>query len=585
MPRHNAKTDKKKLELDPELQKRIDSQKALIAQQEQEISELDQPSTDLKSMENSAVPDYDRLASFKGLKLYENRVEQSGASYSIPIEGIDVDVSINGDVYTTTETKEGKSRPTLTRMAAGAALGGGLGAAVGMASQKKEPGTSKTVVHDEREGVISVEGNGLRLSSKFPLSRKEGAEKFSEKIWDAKSKYSEAKERVAREREEREQEIDELRAVVEKNEPLLDPAKQKLETLKKGLEDIIQSAPEDQQLIYKKIEAKKARKGMIPGLIIIALIIAAIVWGFAHADDKKNAIETIVGQSWAQASQTLKDNDVRIYTLHDLDGKFMVAPTDKTKNWTVKSVDAEDDSNPTIVLHLDIPSSIKGLSWEKAQEQLDAAGFNTSTTFNPDYRLLSDTSDTESFTGKYPQDWDVKEIDNSVNPATITLTHSRTAAQQKEEDAEKAKQDALASNADVSPKQQNSSGGSETLETIQRWYQSEASDICSVYASTLGARLNTNVSLELGKGVFDSVNGAYISCSFKTPITYDLTARFLVTYPNADNPQLFQTSASDLSSNKLFDENPIANGFDQALATFNQFKQQYPAGNFVDQYA
>lgn len=583
MPRHNAKTDKKKLELDPELQKKIDSQKALISQQEQELSELNQPSTDLKFLEKSAVPDYDRLASFKGLKLYENRVEQSGVSYSIPIDDVDVDVSIEGEVYTTTETKEGKSHPTFTRMATGAALGGGLGAAVGMASQKKEPGTSKTVVHDEREGVISVDGNGLRLSAKFPLSRKAGAEKFSDRVWEAKSKYSEATERVTREREEREQKIDEARDAAEKNEPLLEPAQQKLETLKKGLEDIIQSAPEDQQLIYKKIESKKARKAMIPGLIIIALIIAAIVWGFVHADDKKNAIETIVGQSWAQASQTLKDNDVHLYTLNDTNGKFMVAPTDKTKYWTVKSVDAENDSNPTIVLHLDVPSSIKGLSWDKALEQLEAAGFKAETTFNPDYKLLSDTSGTENFTGEYPQDWDVKEIDNSATPSTITLAHSRTTAQKKDEDEEKAKQDAVTS--DDSQQAQNSNSSGVTLETIQQWYQSEASDICSTYATTLGAKLDTNVSLELGKGVFDSVNGAYISCSFKTPITYDLTARFLLTYPNADNPQLFQTSASDLSSNKLFDENPIANGFDQALATFNQFKQQYPAGGFVDQYA
>jgi hypothetical protein len=215
------------------------------------------------------------------------------------------------------------------------------------------------------------------------------------------------------------------------------------------------------------------------------------------------------------------------------------------------------------------------LSWEKAQSQLTESGY----TLGTDYSLIG-TDSAALYSVPDPTNWVVSKVDNTSSVAKIVLSKSATDRTASTTSAPTASSTATTSEEPV------------TLSTISEWYTDQAQTVCESYAQQLqqqvfkqSLNIETQVSVNLAKGVFDSVNGAYISCDYKTDATYDLTSRFLMTYPDTGSIQLAQASASDLSSKKLFDDNYIKDWESRALTTFTAFKTKYPNGDFKDPYA
>lgn len=653
MSKHSSTTKPKKdtkTKLDPDFLKRIEQQKKIIQdkedalkQQNLKIAGLHAPETNLSRLESSTPSKYRRLGSFAGLKLYENRVEQSGRTYSIPIQNATIEISINGQIYTTTDTSGGTARPTLTRVATGAMLGGGLGALIGMTAQKQEGITSKSTVHDLRKGVIAVGDGNLQVSGEFDPDKENQAAEFAAKFWEAKAHYPEALAKREREAEQIQQEIEDTKQQIEDNKPLIEeeeaklPAfQQNIQAAKDGLDGIIASAPPEQQKAYHHRETKH---GLL-SLLAIVVIAALVIWGFVscgtHSDNnKQTAYSQIQGETWDKAKQTLKNAGVDTtygIQLHDVSGQMLYPVSGQENKYTVKKVDGKDQSKPTITLHIDVPESLKGQTWDKAKQILDAKNFTVAdysikdVTGNP--LILLPTSKTNVYT--------VKAVDNNKVPATLTLhadipesikgqswdkaqetlttqgydttnykligtdskplsVPSGNAAQWNVEQVDNTTAPAtllLKQNGQAAPATSTQAAQpQETMGTIQQWYSSEAAGVCFSYGHTLEKQvfkkslgIKTNVHVAKSQGVFDHMNGAYISCSYTSDVNYNINARFLATYPDTGNIQLAQAAAYDPSGNKAFDDNYI-NGWDmQAVNTFNTFKAKYPTGDFKDQY-
>jgi hypothetical protein len=567
-------------------EKIISEREESVKTQKQSIKQLETPSRHLEYLESSSPSKYSKLGSFAGLKLFEDRIEQSGCSYSLPIQAVDIDVEINGQLYTTTEVSGGDARPTLTRVATGALLGGGLGAAVGMASQKRNPITSKSTVHDTRKGRIEVSGNGLRLTTVFDISKEKQAEDFVTKVWEAKAKYPEALQQRNAEAAEIANDIADTKKQINQNIPLLADAHKELEDLehnvqlaKDELNRIIDAAPpEQQQAFHRKRRMRAWRTLLVLAILVVGIIVGIAYCGSQASDKEAAAYNQIKGQSWSKALQTLDEAglDSYDYALQDSDGNYAVPPAgNRAKKYIVKSVDKVGTTKPIITIHLDIPTSVEKLSWEKAQSQLTESGY----TLGTDYSLIG-TDSAALYSVPDPTNWVVSKVDNTSSVAKIVLSKSATDRTASTTSAPTASSTATTSEEPV------------TLSTISEWYTDQAQTVCESYAQQLqqqvfkqSLNIETQVSVNLAKGVFDSVNGAYISCDYKTDATYDLTSRFLMTYPDTGSIQLAQASASDLSSKKLFDDNYIKDWESRALTTFTAFKTKYPNGDFKDPYA
>lgn len=590
MSNHNHK---KHIDIDPSFLAAIEKQEKIISEREesvkaqkQSIKQLEAPSSHLEYLESSSPSKYRKLGSFAGLKLFEDRIEQSGHSYSLPIQAVNIDIEINGQLYTTTEVSGGGARPALTRVAAGALLGGGLGAAVGMASQRQNPITSKSTVHDTRKGRIEVSGNGLRLTTDFDISKEKQAGDFLAKVWEAKAKYPEALQQRNVEAEQITNDIAETKKQISQNIPLLADAHKELEQLehnvqlaKDELNRIIGAAPlEQQQAFHRKRRMRALRTLLVLAILVVGIILGIAYCGSQASDKEAAAYNQIKGQSWSTALQTLDEAgiDSYDYALQDSDGNYEVPPTgNRAEKYIVKSVDKVGTTRPTITIHLDIPTSIEKLSWDKAQSQLTESGY----TLGTDYLLIG-TDSTALYSVPDPTNWVVSKVDNTSSVAKIVLSKSATGRTASTTSTPTTSSTATASEESV------------TLSTISAWYTNQAQTVCESYAQQLqqqvfkqSLNIETQVSVNLPKGVFDSVNGAYISCDYKTDATYDLTSRFLMTYPDTTSIQLAQASASDLSSTKLFDDNYIKDWEDKALTTFTAFKTKYSNGDFKDPYA
>jgi CRISPR/Cas system CMR-associated protein Cmr5 small subunit len=105
-----------------------------------------------------------------------------------------------------------------------------------MASQKRNPITSKSTVHDTRKGRIEVSGNGLRLTTVFDISKEKQAEDFVTKVWEAKAKYPEALQQRNAEAAEIANDIAETKKQINQNIPLLADAHKELEDLEHNVQ-------------------------------------------------------------------------------------------------------------------------------------------------------------------------------------------------------------------------------------------------------------------------------------------------------------------------------------------------------------
>lgn len=584
---------KKRIDIDPLFLDAIEKQEKIISEREnsaknqkQKIEQLKSPNKHLEYLESSAPSKYGKLGSFAGLKLYEDRIEQSGRSYSIPIETVYVEVAINGQIYTTTEVSGGGARPTLTRVATGALLGGGLGAAVGMAAQKQNPLTSKTTVNDTRKGIIQVTGGSLQLTTNFDVSKEKQAGEFVAKVWEAKAAYPQAVQQRMSEAKRIASDIAKTKEQVTQNIPLLKEAEEELRNLehnvqlaKDELTHIIDSAPPEQQEAYRRKRRRRALRSLLIMTILAMVIILGIAYCGSHANDTEAAAyKQIKGQTWSQASQTLDSAGIDSYSykLQDLDGNYAAPPIgSRASKYIVKTVNNTDTTKPVITIHLDIPTTIEKQSWDKAQSQLTESGY----TLGSDYQLVGVDSQT-LYSIIAPTNWVVNKVDNTSVITKIILSENV------------ANSSASATSSPTVSQTPTATQKPTTLSTISDWYSQEAQVVCQTHAQQLqqqvfkeSLKIDTQVSVNLAKGVFDSVNGAYISCDYQTDVTYDLTSRFLMTYPDTTSAKLAQASASDSSSNKLFDDNYIADWEKQALTTFTTFKTQYPIGDFKDPYA
>lgn len=375
-------------------------------------------------------------------------------------------------------------------------------------------------------------------------------------------------------------------------------------------------------------------------IVIVALcIISALFNSCGNRNkgnsDKETAYSHIVGKPWNKAKQTLKDAGVNTdygIQLHDVSGNALYLISNQESKYTVKKVEGKDQSKPTITLHIDVPENLKGQTWDKAKRTLDAKNLTAAdysikdVTGNP--LILLSTSKTNVYT--------VKAVDNNKVPATLTL-HADIPESIKGQSWDKAQETLTTQGYDatnykligtdskpVSPSKDQAAQWNveqvdnttvpttlllkqdgqaaptagaqaaqpqETMGTIQQWYSSEAAGACFMYGHNLEKQvfkkslgIKTNVHVAKSQGVFDHVNGAYISCSYTSDIGYNINARFLATYPDTGNIQLAQAAAYDPNGEKAFDDNYINDWDTQAVNTFNTFKAKYPVGDFKDQY-
>ena len=101
-----------------------------------EISVLKKDSLALEKQRND-LSKFKRIDGIGGITLFQNRVVGSGRTLSLDSE-ISAKVETSGQVSYSVESSGGGSRPTLTRIALGAAVAGPLGAVIGGTAQKKK---------------------------------------------------------------------------------------------------------------------------------------------------------------------------------------------------------------------------------------------------------------------------------------------------------------------------------------------------------------------------------------------------------------------------------------------------------------
>lgn len=242
-----------------------------VRRQRQAVTAAHQPERDLENLERSPQPAFRQIATFAGFTLFEDKIQQKGRAFAIPIDTVSVSVGIRGEIYTTTQVSGGGSRPTLTRVTAGALLGGGVGAAIGMAAQKKQPVETVTTTHDEREGILIVQGDGVECTSTFPVAQEADAREFAGKIYDAKAGYAQARNRLQSERRTREARLAALRDDVERAQPVIRKEEEALASLQESVEaqqtalksakDAVAQARQEVSAAQKTVtEAKSALK-------------------------------------------------------------------------------------------------------------------------------------------------------------------------------------------------------------------------------------------------------------------------------------------------------------------------------------
>lgn len=174
-----------------------------------EISVLKKDSLALEKQRDD-LSKFKRIDGIGGITLFQNRVVGSGRTLSLDSE-ISAKVETSGQVSYSVESSGGGSRPTLTRIALGAAVAGPLGAVVGGAAQKKKKIKSTTIQHDDRVLRIVISSDEGIIDANINPTLESRAREFARNVLNAKTDYPKLKKEIEKEKKRLDKEIEDLR--------------------------------------------------------------------------------------------------------------------------------------------------------------------------------------------------------------------------------------------------------------------------------------------------------------------------------------------------------------------------------------
>lgn len=184
---------------------------------------------------------FKRIDGIGGITLFQNRVVGSGRTLSLDSE-ISAKVETSGQVSYSVESSGGGSRPTLTRIALGAAVAGPLGAVVGGAAQKKKKIKSTTIQHDDRVLRIVISSDEGIIDANINPALESRAREFARNVLNAKTDYPKLKKEIEKEKKRLDKEIEDLRT----SNPI--------DKKEKELESLLAEMSDDDRRTLKKIE-------------------------------------------------------------------------------------------------------------------------------------------------------------------------------------------------------------------------------------------------------------------------------------------------------------------------------------------
>ena len=205
-----------------------------------EISVLKKDSLALEKQRDD-LSKFKRIDGIGGITLFQNRVVGSGRTLSLDSE-ISAKVEASGQVSYSVESSGGGSRPTLTRIALGAAVAGPLGAVIGGAAQKKKKIKSTTVQHDDRTLRIIISSDKGIIDANINPSLESRAREFARNVLNAKTDYPKLKKELEKEKKRLDKEIEDLRT----SNPI--------DKKEKELESLLAEMSDDDRRTLKKIE-------------------------------------------------------------------------------------------------------------------------------------------------------------------------------------------------------------------------------------------------------------------------------------------------------------------------------------------
>lgn len=165
-----------------------------------EIRDLKTKTSPLEKTKQNLV-ELGQIDSIAGLVLYRDRVVGQGRTIKLD-SSVTARVESGGSLSYSTEVSGGGSRPTLTRVALGAAVAGPLGAVVGGAAQKKKKIKTTTVTHDSRTLRIIISGDSGHIDIGVDPNQEARARAFVSSLLNAKAEYPAAKKQLAAKRKE-----------------------------------------------------------------------------------------------------------------------------------------------------------------------------------------------------------------------------------------------------------------------------------------------------------------------------------------------------------------------------------------------
>ncbi len=228
------------------------------------------------------------LGSYGNMKLYYDHIEGNGRSLKIN-SGIEAAAQVDGSVYTTTNVSGGGARPTLTRIAVGAAVAGPIGALIGGAAQKKKKIKTTNEVHDDRiyRVIVTSKEGYIEETKNTPTP---DPQTFVGKILNAVADYSENKDYYEAKKAE-------LKALLKES-----PEKAALNEKKKELEDLMDSATDEEKEELQKYEK---RNRIIGAVFLCAIIgITILIWYCNVKLLKDSDDQTNTGGHTSQQTQT-----------------------------------------------------------------------------------------------------------------------------------------------------------------------------------------------------------------------------------------------------------------------------------------
>lgn len=235
------------------------------------------------------------LGSYGNMKLYYDHIEGNGRSLKIN-SGIEAAAQIDGSVYTTTKVSGGGARPTLTRIAVGAAVAGPIGALIGGAAQKKKKIKTTNEVHDDRiyRVIVTSKEGYIEETQNTPNP---DPQTFVGKILNAVADYPDNKEYYEAKRKE-------LKSLLKDS-----PEKAALNEKKKELEDLMDSATDEEKEELQKYETSKK---ITSAVFICAIIIATVaIWYFNVKFIKDSSGQANTSGSASQQTQITSDYDAQ----------------------------------------------------------------------------------------------------------------------------------------------------------------------------------------------------------------------------------------------------------------------------------